>query len=49
MKIIMGLKPVDKNLKINNSGKMNLIKGLSDEKRSGEATQEAKSAGGVFR
>ncbi|WP_281085278.1 hypothetical protein [Methanosarcina acetivorans] len=38
-----------KNLKINNSGKMNLMKRISEEKGSVEATQETKAAGGVFR
>jgi|GEM_PF-3018563 len=45
----MGLKPVDKNLKRNNSGKMDLMKRLSGEKGSREANPEAKAAGGVFR
>ncbi len=49
MKIIMGMKPVDKNLKMNNSEKMNLIKRFSGEKGSREANTEEKAAGGVFR
>ncbi|WP_187151897.1 hypothetical protein [Methanosarcina siciliae] len=49
MKIITGMKTVDKNSIINNSGKMNLMKILSEEKRSGGATQGAKASGGVFR
>lgn len=49
MNITMGMKPVDKNLKMNNSGKMDLTKGLSEEKRSREANKEEKAAGGVFR
>ncbi|WP_440948738.1 hypothetical protein ACSAZL_11185 [Methanosarcina sp. T3] len=49
MKIIMGLKSVDKNLQRDNSGKMDLMKKLSEEKGSKEINQDEKAEGGIFR
>jgi hypothetical protein len=43
------MKPVEKNLKRNNSGKKDLKRRISGEKISKEINPDEKAAGGVFR